>query len=223
MPVNEEERSLRRRIVFRAMQGKAPENAIQNAIDTLDTEFANVEHLRFNELIRRLQETLDSVEVNLGLVLSDIMKLRSMPASEIGPDPGPSNKPIQTNPSKPASVKVEGEHKVFSRMMETVIAQLRHRRDGSETLLIQSLRQAPEIKALSSRIVEPLSSWTKESQPGSLAFNGSVDEYRIVIHSAYIWLCEKLGPVEADRALKGAVRVTEQLPEAVASPPQQLL
>lgn len=231
MPVNEEERSLRRRIVFRAMQGNATPEAIQTAIATLDDEFANVEHLRFNQLIQRLQQTLDSAEVNLGLVLGEIMQLRSKSPADIGPDPGVQQSSrskanagrgaAASTPAAPASPR--GEHRVFVTVLENVVEQLGHRGDGSERSLISSVLQSSDVQNLNSGVIDPLVQWAEDPQPGYLATYGLTDDYRTIVHVVYVWLCQKLGPVQADRSLNAAIRAAEQLPEAVTHPPQQLL
>lgn len=226
MPVNDQERSLRRRIVFNAMNGNATPAAITSAITTLETEFGDVENLRFNQLILRLQATLDSAEVNLSKVLGEIMTLRSLPAEEIGPDPGRGDVVATATVAKkqPAATPMRsGMHAVFATMLETVAAQLRHRGDDSHLQMVGALTSSPSVNNLGSRIYDAIHLWGQSPDPGKLSIAGTPDEYRVIVHVVYVWLCEKLGPVDADRLLNAAVRAADQLPDAVTNSPRQLL
>lgn len=229
MPVNEEERSLRRRIVFNAMSGNATEQAIKTAITTLDSEFGNSESFRFNQLIHRLQSTLDSAEVNLGKVLGEIMNLRRKSPEEIGPDPGAGNavssvqtkKPLGST-ARPASSRT-GLHQVFATLIEAIVGQLRNRRDDSHNRLIAAIVDSPEIQKLKSSLADDFRAFGEFPEPGQLVTKATETDYRVTVHVAYVWLCQKLGPVDADRLLNAAVRAADQLPEAAIFPPRALL
>ncbi|MEM9586840.1 MAG: hypothetical protein AAGA03_06130 [Planctomycetota bacterium] len=226
MPVNEQERSLRRRIVFNAMNGNATPQAIHSAIQTLDSEFGDVENLRFNQLIQRLQSTLDSAEANLGKVLGEIMSLRTLPAEEIGPDPLAGKQPA-TTPNQSASGQTAGPrtglHAVFATLVETIASQLQHRGDDSHLKLANAITSAADVIALGDRVLGPLKQWQKTPVAGGLQLLATPDQYRVIVHVVYVWLCQKLGPVDADRLLAAGVRQAESLPDAVSNPPRQLL
>lgn len=227
MPVSEQERSLRRRIVFSAMNGKATPAAIQSAINLLDSEFGDVEKIRFNRLIQRLGETLDAAEANLGKILGEIMVLRSKPADQIGPDPR-SGTPVSTTvaaapKAKPATSERSGLDDVFATMIETLVENLKHRGDGSEQQLLSEIQASPAVTKLGARMADPLAAYAKAPAPGTLQCKGMIEEYRAIVHVVYLWICKKLGPVEADQAINAMVRTAEQRPAAVSNPPRQLL
>lgn len=229
MSVSDQERSLRRRIVFHAMNGKATPAAIKSTLTLLDSEFGNVEKFRFNELIQRMSQTLESAEANLGRILSEIMVLRSQPEDRLGPDPleGSASATISGRPPsvpKQDSVsKREGIDHVFATMIESLVANLRHRADGSEKKMLDAVISSPELAKIGERMSAPFKEFAKQPDPGTLHVRGTIDEYRSIVHLVYVWLCNKLGPVEADRSLGAVVRAAEQLPEAVQHPPGQLL
>lgn len=238
MPVDDNERSMRRRVVFHAMNGNATPKAIQYAINMLETDFANDEKLRYNELIQRMQADLDSAEANLGKVLGKIMSIRSLPADQIGPDPlggasetGSSAErqaptaPVDEIPSVESKhrPKRTGAHHVFSTVIEMVVSHLQHRGDDSHLQLIDAILSSRDIQKSGSRLVEPFQNFRSSPQSGNLLINGTQDEYRMIVHRAYVWLCEKLGPVDADRTLNAAIRSADSLPEAVNHSPRELL
>ncbi|MEO1526385.1 MAG: hypothetical protein AAFX06_13175 [Planctomycetota bacterium] len=227
MPVNEQERSVRRRLIFAAMNGNATPTAIEKAIDTLDNEFGDVEEIRFNQVIRRFQQTLDATEANLNAVLGKVMTLRQKPAEELGPDPRNGvaiqpRSPSERGPSPGAATRRVGLHHVFATMVETFVAHLRNLGNGSDRHLLEALLQSPEIEKLPPRVAKAIQDWTQSPQ-GTLEIQGTVEDYRTVIHAIYVWLCQKLGPVDADRLLSGVVRTAEALPEAATNSPRQLL
>ncbi|MEM9827588.1 MAG: hypothetical protein AAF958_13435 [Planctomycetota bacterium] len=228
MPVNDQERSLRRRIVFKAMNGNATPAAIQTAIRTLDNEFGEVENLRFNQLIDRLRDRLDSAEANLSKVLGNIMTLRTKSADEIGPDPlrsqaaGAASKRTGSAAGL-AATRREGLADVFGTLVESVVSSLRHRGDNSHQSFLDEWTKCSDVQALAGRVVGPLTDWAADPQPDAFRPVGTVDHFRILVHAMYLWLCEKFGPVDADRMLNQGVRAAEGLPAAVTNPPRQLL
>ena len=224
------------------MNGNATPAAIRTAISTLDHEFGDVENLRFNQVITRLQQTLDDAEINLAKVLGNVMTLRGLPPEKLGPDPLPSpqsgggsgqstgsgNHAAGQNPSSSASTRrgsapPTGMHAVFADMLQTIVAQLRHRGDGSHGDLLTAIAASPEVAGLGSRVVQPLADWAGDPDRVQFAGAGTDEQYRVILHVVYVWLCGKLGPVQADRTLASAVRSAETLPEAVANPPRRLL
>lgn len=230
MPVNEHERSARRRLVFTAMNGNATPNAIESALETLDSEFGDVEEIRFNRFVRRLQETLDSTEANLNAVLGQIMTLRQKSPEELGPDPRGGSRIQasdstlrQAKPQAQNAVKREGLHHVFATMVESFVSHLQNLGNGSDRHLLEALLQSPEVERLSPRVANAIQHWAQSPGTGTLNIQGTIDEYRTVIHAIYLWLCQKLGPVDADRLLSNVVRAAETLPEAVTNSPRQML
>lgn len=227
MPVNEHERSVRRRLIFAAMNGNATPSAIDKAIDTLDREFGDVEEIRFNQVIRRLQQTLDSTEANLNAVLGRVMTLRQKSSDELGPDPRdgsaiqPRSSVVRPSQQRAAAKRV-GLHHVFATMVETFITHLQNLDNGSDRHLLEALLQSPDIETLPTRVGAAIHHWA-QAPGGTLEIQGTVDDYRTVIHAIYVWLCQKLGPVDADRLLSSVVRTAEALPEAATNSPRQLL
>ncbi len=223
MPVDDNERSMRRRIVFHAMNGNATPKAIKYAICMLETEFADEEKLHYNELIRRMQVNLDSAEANLGKVLGKIMSIRSLPAEQIGPDPLGSPDEDEHRGAKIPKATRTGPHHVFSSVIEMVVGYLQRRGDDSHLQLIDAILASHDIQKSGPRIIRPFEHYRSTPQAGQLLINGTQDEYRLIVHRVYVWLCQKLGPVDADRTLNAAIRTADTLPEAVNHSPRELL
>ena len=209
------------------MNGNATPDAIRSALSTLDREFGSTSELRYNAFVKRLQETIDAAEANLAKVYGEIMRLRTQPAESLGPDPGVGATPAAAAPAAasapPASDVPAGLPRVFASMMSTIAEQLRHRSDGSHRSLADALATSPEVIALGDKITAPLRSWRDADAAGTPAVTGTADQYRVLVHVTYVWLCNKVGPVLADRLLQSAVRTAEALPDAVMHSPRQLL
>ena len=58
-----------------------------------------------------------------------------------------------------------------------------------------------------------LVSWAKSNAEMS-SIVGSDKDLQKIVNTAFVWLCQKFGPVAADKILLHAVSQTEQLPEA---------
>ena len=43
-----------------------------------------------------------------------------------------------------------------------------------------------------------------------------------MVHESYVWACNELGPVKADRIFAGAIREVEQMAEAMVFSPRKL-
>ena len=229
MKISDQERSVRRRILFGAMNGNATPAAIRTAIATLDDEFGQTENLRFNQVITRLQQTLDATEVNLGKVLGNIMTLRNLPVDKLGPDPATGSRADVVirqrdggESPKPVTVR-GGAGNVFGTLIETIVSHLRHRGDGSHVAIVEAMATSPEVVSLGDRVVDAIRRWRDDESTSPLHVPGTTEHYRVIVHVVYVWLCNRLGPVDADRMLSAAVRTAETLPDAVNHPPRELL
>ena len=69
---------------------------------------------------------------------------------------------------------------------------------------------------------DSLRRWTTSSSALS-AIEGTNEELQKVVNAAFVWLCTKYGPVEADKVLLGSVKIAEALPEAFACSPKSFL
>lgn len=81
-------------------------------------------------------------------------------------------------------------------------------------------------KKLASAARQSIERWCRASGNGTDSPIGgdiSPDDMRTVVHTIYVWCCEALGPVEADRLFAETVEATSGMPEARRFAPSELL
>lgn len=235
MTVSEEERGIRRRLVYNAMPEGTSEAVLQSAIEILENEFGDKPEIRYTELAKRLDAGLTNHAVNLGGFLGRLMMLRSKPPEEIGPDPNAGGFSQQRSPtpktessvrkrsatSAPSS-ELDTRCKMFNVLFTAAVDCVAKHGDGRVIDLAAQLKKDADKLGLLAVTHRTLLAWTNNPlAPSSIV--GSTPDLHKIINSSFVWMCKTFGPTEADRYLLQGVRQAEQLPEAFDEPPKQFL
>ena len=226
MTVSNTEKSLRRRILAKSLGEDTPANVIQSAIDLLDNEFGENPEIKYAELIKRLRESFDHPAFESGNLLGRIMMVRNKPADQIGPDPadGPV---VEGGAPKAKQVaagkrKVEGRELVFNTLLGHITSAVSKRGAEVEASYREHLLSEAQQMSLPQETGKQLVSWI-QSKGGPSAITGTTAELHQIINSAFVWMCQKFGPVFADKVLISSVNETEKLSEAFDFPPRDFL
>lgn len=232
MSVSDKERSLRRRILFNSMPENASEELVQQAIDLLENEFGSDPSIMYSKLVKRLKESIDQKQAPLGNILGRIMMLRNKPPSEIGPDPrdgsqrvarkaASSDRPKKNSAQK--KVLTTGSDLVFNTLFDHVAKAIAKSNPENLTSLCERLKSEAAGMKLSRSCGAALISWVNSGGQDFPAMKGPVNELHRVINTTFVWMCEKFGPVDADKMLLRSCKQTEELNEAFDHPPKKFL
>ena len=238
MSVSNTEKSKRRRILFNSLDKGTPIEVVQNAIDLLENEFGSQPEIRYTQLVKRLRESFDHPAFRAGNLLGNIMMIRNKPAEQIGPDPNdalpsrPESRPAPRPAARPTGKKpapsirrrpsLTGRDLVFNTLLGHVTAAVAKRSPDGESNYRQHFVEEALNMDLSRDCAAKLISWAKNGSTDS-AISGTDTELHKIINTAFVWMCGKFGPVDADKILLHAVAQTEQLPEAFDHSPKKFL
>lgn len=214
--------------MYSSIQKGTPVEVVQRAIDLLDNEFGAEPEIRYTELIKRLRESFDHDAFRSGNLLGRIMMVRNKPASQIGPDPA-ETLPRPTASSASGSqannqrqVLLSGRDLVFNTLLQHITGAVEKRSpEGAASYRQNFLKEALNM-GLSRECATKLVSWSKSNASMS-TIAGTDAELHKIINTAFVWMCGKFGPVEADKILLHAVKMTEQLPDAFEHSPRKFL
>ncbi len=213
MNVTTEERSLRRRLIYNAMPADTSIEIVQQCIDILENEFGETPDIRYSQLVKRLGESIGS-SINFGPVLGRIMMLRNKTPDDIGPDPGVA--------AKPATVSLDSKGVVFACLFNAICHQVSSRGATRILELKKHFASAASGLDLSTDCKESLAGWTI-GDAAEVSFSGEVADLQRIVNSAFVWMCNKFGPVETDKILHRAIHVAEQIPESFEFSPKELM
>lgn len=241
MPIDAQELSRRRRIVFHSFSPYATDQAVNTALQVLQDEFADAAMFSSNQFMMRVSQSAPDLGTEKTRIMSRMMQLSKLISDEIGPDPvdhnavrpaapraaAPASRPAPSAPSQtlrpPAAgstPQLRGIDAVFSALLGALFDQVC--RQG-ET---HAIRFGSGLNAHSSELTSgtrgQVEKWMNER--GEPAIVGATEsDMRTVLHAAYVVMCEEFGPVVADRMLTFAVNRAEQLPDAAVHSPRSLL
>lgn len=231
MSVSNSEKSRRRRILYRSLDDGTPVEIVQLAIDLLDNEFGSQSEMSYKALINRLKESSDHNAFRSANLLGRIMMVRNKPVEQIGPDPsdptgqpggGASKAAPSVAKSKRPVVVLEGRDLVFNTLLQHVTASIVKHKPDSETSYREHFINEILKLNLSQNCGKKLVSWAKSNESIS-AISGSDKDLHKIINTAFVWMCQKFGPVLAEKLLLQAVKLTEQLPESFEDSPRKFL
>lgn len=218
MSVSENEKSLRRRVLFNSIPAGTPEVIVQQAIDLLENEFGEEPDLQYVQLVKRLKQSINHEAFAARNLLGKMVMLRNKPFSQIGPDPvGSSSSTVRQASSAQTPREI-----VFNCMMRAMAEMIAKKNLENLALLRQRFMEAAVKINLSQSCGKMLVAWAKsESAAPSIA--GTDEDLHKILNTGFVWMCEKFGPVEADKILLFAVNKAEQLPEAFECSPRNFL
>lgn len=241
MPIDAQELSRRRRIVYHSISPFASEDAVNTALQLLQDEFTDTAMFSSNQFLMRVSQTSADLGGGKTQILTRMMQLSRLVADEIGPDPvqgrtaqqPPARQPVRrpqapprpnvatAAPAAPTAPKqLRGIDSVFNALLGSLFDQVC--RQG-ETHAIRFGRSLDSHSSeLSPATRGQLGQWIKDR--GEPTVDGaSESDMHTVLHAAYVVMCEEFGPVVADRMLTFAVNQAERLPDAAVHSPRSLL
>ncbi len=229
MSVSSNEKSLRRRILFNSLEKGTPVDVVQRAIDLLENEYGDQPEIRYTELVKKLRSSFDHPAFKSGNLLGRIMMVRNKPADQIGPDPAdtlpPSASMGQMAPSMSSPTQLTGltgRDLVFNTMFSHINSSIAKRSpEGEKSYRENFLKEALNMN-LERETAAQLVAWGKSSATTS-SISGTDEDLHKIVNTAFVWLCGKFGPVDADKILLQAVNLAEQLPEAFDVSPRKFL
>lgn len=210
--VTEQERSIRRRLVFNAMPPGTSLDVLQQCIEILENEFGENPDIRYSQLVKRLGESVEG-NLNFGPVLGRIMMMRRKKPEDIGPDPGVDQ--CQPQASDPKTI-------VFSCLFGAICSQVKGR--GASRLLDLKRHVNHDVGQweLSGSCRSGLEAWAK-STSDEIRFDGELKDLQRIVNESFVWMCGQFGPVETDKILHRAIQLAEQSPEAFEFPPKNFM
>ena len=212
MSVTTEERSLRRRLVYNAMPTNTPLDIVQQCIGILENEFGEQPEIKYSQLIKRLNESING-GLDGNKMLGKIMLMRRKSADEIGPDPGVAGA---------AGAGASGaKDVVFNNMFNTIIDQVKNRGPELEKKFRVELPQQCQQAGLKASCLKALAGWAQSAAPS--AISGDAAELHKIINQSFVFMCQKFGPVDADKILHLAINKAGQLPESFEFSPKELM
>ena len=220
MSVSTEERSIRRRLVYNAMPTDLPLDIVQQCIGILENEFGEQPEIKYSQLIKRLNESI-TTNLDGNKMLGKIMLMRRKSADDIGPDPGPAPGPdpgvAGTNGSRASGAK----DVVFNNMFNTIIDQIRSRGSKLEKKFRSELPQQCQQAGLKASCLKALARWAQTAGPSAISADAA--ELQKIVNQSFVFMCQKLGPVDADKILHLAINKAGQLPESFEFSPKELM
>ena len=224
MSVSQQEKSLRRRILFNSLDQGTPVDIVQRAIDLLDNEYGNQPEIRYTELVKRLRDSIDHPALKSKTLLGRMMIVRNKTADQIGPDPNETLAKTTAGGVQSSSqvTGLTGRDLVFNTLMTQIAVAIQKHGDekfrSCKDFFLGEILKLKLSQVCGSKVVE----WAKGSSTAT-SVTGDDKELHKVINSLFVWMCGAFGPVEADKILLHAVKHTEQLPEAFEFSPRKFL
>jgi hypothetical protein len=197
MRPNAAELSLRRRMVFHGLKAHLPAGSVRNALALCDGEFSSEATFSVTRFLTRLGQVDPSVGQPVKY-FEYLQKLRNVPPEQIGPDPlGYS----WDTPAAPAATPKSEANGTWTGTANALLHEL-----------ITAFNQAKP----------GLGDTLKKRSPGFPAGTAK-DKLHAGLHAMYVWACEEVGPVLADKLFARAVKAVEVQAGAAQYPPQALL
>jgi hypothetical protein len=227
MSVSETEKSLRRRVLYNSIPSGTPEEVIQRAIDLLENEFGDQPEIQYIKLVKRLRQSINHEAFAAKNLLGKMVMLRNKPVQQIGPDPAEGNLGRRAAPSRPTRpvAKVANQDPrslVFNTMLQHIADAVAKKNPENLVSLRKRFLEAAVKLKMSHECGKQLVSWAR-SETAAPNISGPDEDLHKIINTAFVWMCEKFGPVDADKLLLYSVQRTEQLPEAYDHPPRDFL
>ena len=216
--ISEEERSYRRRLVYNAMPDGVSETTVQKSLTVLEREFSDVSEIKYSDFVQRLQRNLDRAELNIGTLLGRIMTLKDKPATELRPEPNSA----ALRSAVAEALPLDGRLKVFNTMLATIADDLARRGADKVADFRTYWIENASSQGFTDECETSLVAWAQN--PGAVPrVGGTNKELAKLVNAAFVWLCNKFGPVEGDKFLHRAVAAAERLPESFDCSPRVFL
>ncbi len=234
------EASRRRRIVYHGLRGRLTDPEVAAAVRLCDREFTAEPVFSVQKFVARLAQVVGPAR-NTGELFASLTRLRMVANTDaIGPDPsageardagharqdtGRGTRDTGSNGNghgRPVAASSEGWPEVFAAVVEEVARGLTRVNprvaDAAFAFLGERL---PRLKLTPGGQAE-VAAWAANRTAAFTARTAKPDMHA-VIHALYVWTCQEVGPIDADKLFARAVREADRVPSAAQCPPQGLL
>lgn len=221
--IDQQDLAHRRRFVYHGLNGHLPEESVRTALRLCDEEFARDPAFSLVKFLDRLTLADQRAAELRPMLFVSLQRARLKPMHELGADPRPTTpaapQPRSTTPapmqrSSPAAVAVQGWHDLGNLLLADLFESLRRVHSSLPTTAARHLERNLNEAAFSPATFAAIEDWLKTGTPVFTA-RATRNELHTIVHTLYLWMCDALGPVEADRLVSRAVRDVEKHPSSV--------
>lgn len=111
---------------------------------------------------------------------------------------------------------------VFNALMERLVSRFTQHDSASQNALVRWLMAAAPKQRVTEAEGRDLRDWVQDPISRRLMTPLPEAAMQGMVHESYVWACNELGPVKADRIFAGAIREVEQMSEAMVFSPRKL-
>ncbi len=232
----EAESSRRLRVIYSALSGLLSEQEIGRALELWVGQFGGSSSFVVAEYASVLREIFDLgpryLEARKSLhrtMFDNLEKLPQVPHHLLpSPAQAAARQPMTAQRApQPPTGGLSDQMVVFNSLLGGIFQRV-NRQDpgGLENLrrhLLRELRTSSEIRLPSVQQMSVLLQNADSMVAPSLTHRFNEDEMAEILHWTYLWCCDFVGPVAADRMISQAVSNTEALPQASRFSPRSVL
>lgn len=201
---------LRRRAIYTGLKPFLDEEALLDALLHWEAHYASAPRFKLQHFVSELCRSGD-LRPRRSDVLRSLIEAMSLPARSLLPDP------LQRTTAGSASA---GDVRAFVALAERL---LDGTGDDQRFSLRLDLLASLDARRLPPPVLAALRTWLGERAAPLRLEQCSTDILRGLVNRIYVILCERCGPVEADRLLASAVRSVEAVHPELAAPLARLL
>lgn len=193
------EKTLKRRAVYTGLHPYLETDLLTFAMETWETRYADRNNFTLQHFIADLCD-LEPVRQQRSRILISLVKAMNTPADALMPDPRPGTAPVA------ALAESAGTSEAFARLLACILDLVppanrhAHLRDNVRLDILDSL----DSRTLSPALTGALRAWLSDGDDPNLP-EVPPGLLRGLTNRTYVILCERLGPVAADRLLAAAV------------------
>lgn len=216
-----------RNLITEAFESVLPQADVPRAVTAWAAEFENKPTLVPSIVAGHIAKALDigHMEETIRTRLTQIILREHGSIASGGNAAAKANKPV-TLSSGPLAAKGAAGSVVFRAMISGIVERLRDLLGPDAAGMESEWHKLLTKQRLTDGTRQSIERWCQAMSKGTdTPINGDIttEDMKTVIHGIYVWCCESLGPVEADRIFSDTVEATTILPEARGFAPTQLL
>ncbi|MCC1497986.1 hypothetical protein [Alcanivorax sp. 1008] len=204
--------ALRRRAIYTGLKPYMDDDALLDALMHWESHFANAPRFTLQRFVAELCKDADLRSRRADILLSLVQAL-SMPANSLLPDP------LQHRQSTAPAANDSNEGSGFSALMLALFEVMP--KDTQYHMRLDMLASL-DVRKLPKSLLVALQRWLGDKdtlQPVQC----DTALLRAIVNRCYVVLCERVGPVEADRLLARAANLAQENNPTLARAISQLL
>jgi hypothetical protein len=216
-----------RSLVSEALESLLPKADAARALNAWAAAFESKPTLVPSIVAGHIAKALDRADVEEAIRtrLTQIMLREHGANASRGGAAAKANKPV-TLSSGPIVGNGAAGCVVFRAMLAGIVERARELLGADAAGIECEWRKQLENQRLTTVARQAFERWCQAMSKGTnTPINGDIttEDMKTVVHGIYVWCCEALGPVEADRIFADTIEAATGLPEARGFAPTQLL